>query len=152
LQDAWLHLFSFPEPPDDDDPDDDNPDSALQSGSANQNANGQPYATTAASYPIREMMILVENIAARQVRLSSADWPMWCKRLEQVLIQAKDCDVAQTFRQIGLNPFCPLFAKAFRPEFAEDDKADPGKIYVKALGAVVGAWGLEKATKLGGSE
>lgn len=149
LQDAWLHLASFPMPPDDEDFDDEDLNEPPTRGSGGKNRDARPHVAKGASYPVREMMIIIENIATRQANLSEADWPMWCNRLEQVLIQAKDCDVAKAFRQIKLNPFNPLSSKEFRPEFTGNYEEELGKLYEKALSAIVEAWGLDKAPKLG---
>jgi hypothetical protein len=33
------------------------------------------------------MMILIEDIAAKQAAIPESDWAMWCNRLEQVLMR-----------------------------------------------------------------
>ena len=60
------------------------------------------------AYPVRRMMTLVEDIAAKQASVAQADWSTWCNRLEQVLIQSKDSPVVKAFQAIGLNPLNPL--------------------------------------------
>ena len=46
-----------------------------------------------ASYPVRQMMQLIENIAAKQTAVPKADWTTWCSRFEQCLTQAAGSQV-----------------------------------------------------------
>ncbi len=143
LEEAWLQLANFPMPPEDEElPDGDRADridgvSPDVAGSVTQSFD----------YPVRRMMTLVEDIAARQSIIAEADWDMWCNRFEQVLTRAKDSVGA--FRSIGLNPLHPLFAPAFRPVFAATAQTRHGARYEAALHAVIAAWQLGNCPKLG---
>jgi hypothetical protein len=95
------------------------------------------------------MMILVEDIAAKQAAIAEPDWAMWCNRLEQVLTQAKDSAVVKAFQSIALNPLQPLFAPAFRPAFAATVQTEQGARYEAAINAAISAWQLENCAKLG---
>jgi hypothetical protein len=145
LEEAWIQLANFPMPPEDEE---------LAGGDSVEDidgplADGVALATPPPAYPIRRMMILVEDIAAKQTTIAESDWAMWCNRLEQVLTQAKDSAVIKTFRSIALNPLHPLFAPAFRPAFAATMQTEHGARYEAALIAAISAWQLENCPKLG---
>jgi hypothetical protein len=145
LEEAWIQLANFPMPPEDEE---------LPGGDSvgaidGILADGVTLATAPSAYPIRRMMILVEDIAAKQVAIAEPDWTTWCNRLEQVLTQAKDSAVVRAFQSIELNPLHPLFAPAFRPAFATTAQAQAGARYEAALKAAIAAWQLENYAKLG---
>jgi hypothetical protein len=94
-----------------------------------------------APYPVRQMMELIENIAAKQTALARADWPAWCARLEQTLARIADSPVVDYFRALGLNPLSPLRGAAFRPDFAEADATPEGDVR-GALARVEDKWGV----------
>jgi hypothetical protein len=145
LEEAWIQLANFPMPPEDEE---------LAGGDLVDTidgvvADGIALATPPSAYPVRRMMILVEDIAAKQVTIADPDWAMWCNRLEQVLTQAKDSEVVRAFQSIALNPLHPLFAPAFRPAFAATAQTQQGSRYEAALNAAITAWQLENCSKLG---
>jgi hypothetical protein len=145
LEEAWVQLANFPMPPEDEE---------LAGGDSADAvdgvlADGVALATRPSAYPVRRMMILVEDIAAKQVAIAEPDWAMWCNRLEQVLTQAKDSAVVRAFQSIALNPLGPLFAPAFRPAFAANVQTQEGARYEAALNAAITAWQLENCLKLG---
>ena len=114
LEEAWIQLANFPMPPEDEE---------LAGGDAKSFVDGVTATESTAqahssAYPVRRMMTLVEDIAAKQASIAPADWSTWCNRLEQVLIQSKDSPVVKAFQAIGLNPLNPLLQLSFRPAFA----------------------------------
>ena len=145
LEEAWIQLANFPMPPEDEE---------LAGGESADAidgvlSDGVTLATPPSAYPVRRMMILVEDIAAKQIAIAEPDWAMWCNRLEQVLTQAKDSEVVRAFQSIALNPLHPLFAPAFRPAFAATAQTQQGARYESALNAAITAWQLENCSKLG---
>ncbi len=138
VDDVWRQLQSFPMPPDEEDippPDDPPPD-------GHGRPTGGSATLQAVVYPIRRMMQLVENIAARQTSVPPADWTAWCIRLEQSLCQAANSRVAASFQTLGLNPISPLWQKPFRPTFAETSETPEGRTYEDALKRVESTWGM----------
>ena len=124
-EDVWWQLASFPLPPEKDDEDVSGVEEGGRAGKS-MAASGAP--ATGANYPVRRMMELVEHIAARQTEIREEDWPLWCLRLEQTLIQARDCASVVYFREVlKLDPLYPLFAPCFRPSFAEDKRSECGR-------------------------
>lgn len=149
MEEAWLQLADFPNPPAVDEPDDID-GSADEGGHANPSAiaNDSP----AANYPVRQMMELVENIAATQTGILKHDWHLWCRRLEQTLTLAKGSKAVEYFAKIlQLNPLSPLRHTSFRPDYAEDGASDKGKQYEEALGRVEASWGVNGLAGLGDS-
>jgi hypothetical protein len=145
LEEAWIHLANFPLPPEDEELAGSDAMDAIDGVVAD----GIALATPPSAYPVRRMMILVEDIAAKQIAIAEPDWAMWCNRLEQVLTQAKDSEIVRAFQSITLNPLHPLFAPAFRPAFAATAQTQQGARYEAALNAAIAAWQLEKCAKLG---
>jgi hypothetical protein len=145
LEEAWIQLANFPMPPEDEE---------LASGDAQDAVDGVATTETAtqahaSAYPVRRMMILVEDIAAKQASVVQADWSTWCNRLEQVLIQSKDSPVVKAFQTIGLNPLYPLLQPAFRPAFTLTANTAEGARYEAALHRVTEAWTLQGCSALG---
>lgn len=145
LEEAWIQLANFPMPPEDEELAGSDAMDAIDGVVAD----GIALATPPSAYPVRRMMILVEDIAAKQIAIAEPDWAMWCNRLEQVLTQAKDSEVVRAFQSITLNPLHPLFAPAFRPAFAATAQTQQGARYEAALNAAIAAWQLENSAKLG---
>lgn len=139
FDEAWWALMGFPAAPDDerppgeDDPDDDGDDESDRGGGRSSGV---------APYPVRQMMELIENIAAKQTALARADWPAWCARLEQTLARIADSPVVDYFRALGLNPLSPLRGAAFRPDFAEADTTWEGEMYAALLARLEDKWGV----------
>jgi hypothetical protein len=145
LEDAWIQLASFPMPPEDEE---------LAGGDALTFVDGVTATETgpqarSSAYPIRRMMTLVEDIAAKQADVAQVDWSTWCSRLEQVLVQSKSSPVVKAFQEIGLNPLHPLLQSCFRPAFAAAANTVEGIRYEAALNRVIEAWKLEDLPALG---
>jgi hypothetical protein len=102
-----------------------------------------------ANYPVRQMMQLVENIAAKQTSVSEADWVTWCTRLEQCLIQAAGSNVLEEFLKLNLNPLSPLWHSPFRPHFATTAETNEGRRYEETLKRVEAAWNVAGLSKIG---
>ena len=105
-----------------------------------------------ASYPVRQMMQLVENIAAKQTAVPRPDWIMWCSRFEQCLTQAAGSEVLEEFKAFGLNSLSPLRHSPFRPDFATGSETTEARLYEEALGRVERAWGVAELRNIGGAE
>lgn len=144
LEEAWGQLDNFPMPPEDEDLAE--AESRADSGPAPGDVGA---GSGSADYPVRRMMQLVENIAAKQTRVAPHDWRTWCNRLEQVLVQAAYCGTPSVFVELGLNPLSPLRAKPFRPEFAETDEVPAGQAHKHALDRVEREWQVTWLTPLG---
>jgi hypothetical protein len=144
IEDAWGQLANFPMPPDEEEivPDGDGepPDGP------GQNVSG---ATGSALYPIRQMMQLVENIAAKQTAVNRADWAMWCMRMEQCLTQAAASPVLREFLTLNLNPVSPLWNSSFRPDYALSGETPEGLRYEEALRRVEDAWKVSALRRIG---
>lgn len=144
IEEAWSQLANFPMPPDDEELLDDG-DAGL-SNDATRESQG---ASLAASYPVRQMMQLVENIAAKQTSVSKADWVTWCTRLEQCLIQAAGSSVLEEFLKLDVNPLSPLWHSPFRPAFATTGETAEGLRYQSVLKRVETAWNVDSLTRFG---
>lgn len=144
IEEAWGQLANFPMPPDDEELRPDGDDEPVVG--AAQPSSG---ASATASYPVRQVMQLIENIAAKQTSVSQADWATWCTRFEQCLIQAAGSNVLEEFSQLGLNPLSPLRCPPFRPDFAVTDETPEGLRYEEALKRVESAWNVAELTKFG---
>jgi len=147
IEQAWEQLENFPMPPDDEDLREAN---RIEGGNA---IDGNSLRRSGeVRYPIRQMMQLVENIAAKQTSVQRIDWTMWCRRFEQCLIQASESEVVAEFAKLELNPLSPLKRKPFRPKFAENDATDEGRIFEAALSRVQLAWDVADFADIGGGE
>lgn len=144
LEEAWWQLANFPMPPDDEDL---SPASDFEP-SAHLN---QPPGTTSSSaqYPVRQMMQLIENIAAKQTAVSQADWSTWCARLEQCLVQAAGNAVIKAFSDLEINPLGPLWQPPFRPDFAKTADTPDGQRYEDVLHRVEINWKVAEFNKIG---
>ena len=149
FEEAWWALMGFPAAPDDDPPPgaDDGPGGDDDDDDDGGGGGGGPGGV--APYPVRQMMELVENIAAKQTALARADWPAWCARLEQTLARIADSPVVDYFRTLGLNPLSPLQGEAFRPDFAEADDSPEGAMYAALLARVEEKWGVSALQVIG---
>lgn len=144
-EEAWWQLAAFPLPPEGDEDEPGDPDGAAE-GAASSVAKG----AVGAGQPIRNMMELIENIAERQTKLPAADWELWCLRLEQTLVQARDCAAVAHFRDdLGLDPLRPLLEPPFRPPFAENRKSSEGRRYEETLGKIRADWKVDSLPGLG---
>ncbi|RQS71232.1 hypothetical protein DID96_13670 [Burkholderia sp. Bp8963] len=137
VEDLWWQLASFPMAPDDDAPDrfGEGFDPMLSGAHALPSADGR-------TYPIRQMMELIENIAQRQTAIDEADWHAWCSRLEQTLVRAAGSAGVTAFAELELNPLSPLRAAPFRPGFAETGGNAAGARYEAALRTIEQAWAV----------
>ncbi len=146
IDEIWSQLENFPMPPNNGEDDPGGEPDGIFAGQGQSNG-----ATTTSRYPVREMMQLIENIAAKQTAIRQADWLMWCSRLEQTLSCAKKTDsVVEEFRRQKLNPLSPLSQAPFRPDFALDDESKEGQRYTAALESIAKAWEVDQLEPLGG--
>ncbi|MHB1512369.1 MAG: hypothetical protein ACYCTF_02925 [Acidiferrobacter sp.] len=144
IEQAWWLLANFPMLPDDEDlPLNDDQNVFVASG--RESAASAP----AATYPIREMMRLIENVATKQTAVRQVDWSVWCVRLEQVLVQASDSLTLKVFLESGINPLSPLWEAPFRPAFAESNDTPEGQRYEAALHMVEHEWNVMSLKKIG---
>ncbi len=145
LTEAWWQLASFPMPPDNEE--DASADDGQEAGNTRRTpGNARPGVT---GYPIRDMMQLIEQLAARQTRIAEADWAAWCCRLEQTLMRAADSHTVQVFRELELNPLSPLQAAPFRPDFAESGDTLAGQVYEAVLARIEQAWQVNGLPAIG---
>lgn len=145
IDEAWWQLTDFPMPPADDD------DDGCDEGDENEGKNDKKGCSIPiASYPIRQMMELIESIAAKQTEINEVDWALWCNRLEQTLGQAGDSAPVKYFRdELKLNPLSPLRQQSFRPSFAETNDSDPGKLYDDTLSRIEQSWKINQLSSIG---
>ncbi|CAJ0893556.1 phospholipase D-like domain-containing protein [Ralstonia flatus] len=141
--DAWWQLANFPMPPDDDE------DLGEERGNSPLGLPGSAgRAAHSINYPIRQMMELVESIAAKQTEINEEDWVLWCNRLEQALNQASESPVIKAFHELRINPLSPLRAVPFRPFFAETSQSSGGRLYEDVLSRVEHAWVVEQLSEI----
>jgi len=148
LDEAYWQLADFPLPPDGDE-NDPNGDGGEENGDENHKREAARGSGQPASYPIRQMMELIENIATKQTEIVEMDWPLWCLRLEQTLGQAKECPAVKAFHKLGLNPLSPLWHVAFRPAFAETSDSQAGQLYEITLASIEKAWAVDHLKAIG---
>lgn len=144
---AWWQLADFPLPPDEGEDDD-----GYAGGNENigkDKANVRSVQMT--SYPIRQMMELIESIAAKQTQIDEMDWVLWCNRLEQTLGQASESAPVRYFRDdLKLNPLSPLRHHSFRPLYAETSISELGKLYDDTLCRLEVSWKVNEYSSFGG--
>ncbi len=145
IEEAWSQLDNFPMPPDDEDLPDERTDGEPFDVGVEQRKTGIGTAT----YPIRQVMQLIENIAAKQTSVQRVDWKTWCTRLEQCLIQATEDSVLKEFLELKLDPLSPLMHAPFRPDFAVNSESLEGRRYEKSIKRVKVAWGVNRLGKQG---
>jgi hypothetical protein len=145
IDEAWWQLADFPMPPDDDD------DDGSDGGDENEGKNNKKgHSVPIASYPIRQMMDLIESIAAKQIEVDEIDWALWCNRLEQTLGQACDSTPVKYFRdELKLNPLSSLRYQSFRPSFADTSDSEPGKLYDEMLLRIEESWKVNELSPIG---
>jgi hypothetical protein len=136
--DAWLQLASFPMPPAEEEVGDEGVAGNGANGMVNAGADGH----SISSYPIRDMMALVEKIAQKQTDVDQVDWNAWITRLEQTMFQMTECAMLSEFKTLAINPISPLRHPEFRPAFAEDSSSNEGAAYESVLDRVEGKWGV----------
>jgi len=144
IEEVWSQLANFPMPPDDEE--------LLEDGdaeSAEDAAQRHSGSSSAASYPVRQMMQLIENIAAKQTSVSKSDWVTWCTRLEQCLTQATGSEVLEGFLKLDLNPLSPLWHSPFRPAFASTSETEEGLRYENVLSRLEAAWKVADLGRIG---
>lgn len=154
LEEVWWQLANFPTPPTDEElPPEDGPiiisDDPPGPPDHNSPVLGISSATPEALYPVRKMMQLIENIAAKQTAILKMDWTTWCTRLEQCLIQASDSPVITSFKELEINPLSPLWKAPFRPLFAESAESPEGMRYEAVLRKVELAWNVTSLNNIG---
>lgn len=146
IDEAWWQLADFPMPPDDDGEDDGDGGGDGIEGKGNKKGRS----VRIASYPIRQMMDLIESIAAKQTEIDEIDWALWCNRLEQTLGQAGDSAPVKYFRdELKLNPLSPLRHQSFRPSFADTSGSEPGKLYDDTLVRIEESWKVNELSPIG---
>ncbi|MCY1261637.1 hypothetical protein D9M68_109310 [compost metagenome] len=146
LTEAGWQLACFPMAPEDEG---DNDANDADQGNAGQVRPAGTGGKGVASYPVREMMELVEQIAAKQTLIGEADWASWCSRLEQTLVVAAGSTSAAAFRALGLNPLSPLKAAPFRPDFAESAATAAGQRYEAVLVRLEETWNVGTLAAIG---
>ncbi|MBL4835038.1 MAG: hypothetical protein JKY26_13795 [Pseudomonas sp.] len=146
IDEAWWQLADFPMPPVADDEGD--------AGDENEGKHcSQGRSVPVASYPIRQMMDLIESVAAKQTEINQLDWALWCNRLEQALGQAVDSVPVQYFRdELKLNPLSPLRHQPFRPLFAESSDSESGSLYDETLTRIELNWNVAELSPIEGSK
>lgn len=146
LDQAVWQLLNFPGPArdEDDEPDGDGDGDSGQSGNG-----GRRPEHTGVAHPIRIMMEMVEQIAARQCEIAAVDWQAWCARLEQTLQQAADSRDLAEFKKLGINPLSPLWHAPFRPSYAEDSHSATGLQYEALLDRLERRWQVETLRRIG---
>ncbi len=144
LDEAWWQLANFPMLPDDEDLP---PEDVPVAPSKSKVRSSTP--TPEAIYPTRQMMQLIENIAAKQTAVRQDDWLAWCARLEQCLIQASSSLVLKAFIELEINPLSPLWHVPFRPTFAETAATPDGQRYETTLHRVEAEWNVASFRKIG---
>jgi hypothetical protein len=143
IVEAWWQLADFPLPP--------NEDVDIENNGNEDKGKWTRSPVPAANYPIRQMMELVENIAAKQTEINEMDWEIWCNCLEQILGQARDSTPVRCFRdELKLNPLSPLRHQSFRPSFAETCESGHGKRYEEALEKIAIIWKVSELSPIGG--
>ncbi|WP_422506101.1 hypothetical protein [Stenotrophomonas sp. GZD-301] len=151
LDHAWTQLAAFPRLPEEEEGEGEG-DPGILPDDRRDGPDRRTPPTLGTGTAIRQMMMLIEQIAARQTDVEAGDWTRWCNRLEQSLFQARQCPAVACFVQMQLNPLSPLRAAAFRPVFAEDDTTAAGRHYEQTLCRIALAWGTHDYTALEGTQ
>jgi hypothetical protein len=147
IDEAWWQLATFPMPPDDDGQEDGMERTLNENGCQNTIRAGAEIS----GYPIRQMMELIEKIAAKQTEIDEEDWGLWCDRFKQTLELAVDSGPVKYFRDVlKLNPLSPLRDPSFRPNFAESGDSASGKRYEESLSQIESIWNVNKLHPLSG--
>lgn len=147
IEEAWWQLAAFPLPPAEEGEDDEDGDGGTDKTEGMVTAKGR--STPMSSYPIRQMMELIEGIAAKQTGIEEMDWVLWCNRLEQTLGQTGDSAPVNYFRdELKLNPLSPLRHPSFRPLFAETCDSTAGRLYDDTLGRIEVSWKVNELSPI----
>ena len=146
IDDAWGLVSAFPILPNDDAHDNQSPDESVVAASSIKSKTGS------SDYHINKMMRLIEHIAQKQTAMDKANWAQWCYRLEQTFCLMGKSEVIQYFQRIKINPISPLWAKPFRPDFAEDTHSDAGRLYEELLCKIEMTLKLTNLLKLEGED
>ncbi len=150
---AWDRLDNFPLPPNEQELDDgDDAFTPPPIGTAPRKVFAARAASASSRYPIRRIMKLVEDIAAKQTAIPRADWTAWCVRLAQTMQQTASSPDLASFAALGFNPLSPLRHAPFRPDFAETDATLEGRIYASTLREIEAAWNVGGLIPLGSIE
>lgn len=144
LDEAWSQLDAFPMAQEDDDNTSDDDESSPPSKRPPAGSGA-----SAGSYPVRQMMQLMEKIAHKQTGIGKADWSTWCWRLEQTLLQATSSPVVASFLAWELNPLSVLRVASFVPDFCLKPGSAEMAAYEKTLLQVERAWKVDGLVKLG---
>lgn len=151
IHDVWWQLAAFPQVENEEDPGDGGDESAAPFAHPSPSSGELG---SSLSYPIRQLMELLENIATKQTCIPAEDWPGWCSRLEQTLVRAKDSSTVAFFKAgpgPRLNPLSPLRQSCFRPSYAEDASSPEGQAYEAMLARIEQAWGVNGLASIGGA-
>lgn len=147
---AWWQLADFPAPPETAEEGDAELDEHDADGDGAKRHSGEfSSRVEACIYPVRQMMQLVEGIAARQVEIDEADWALWCSRLEQTLCQMSGCTAVQSFLDMELNPLESLRLASSRPIYAEYPTTQAGRLYEEVLERIEASWGVANMSVAG---
>lgn len=147
IAEAWWQLAEFPLPPHDDEGD--SKDEGSNSNERKDQSKGS--SVSAGNYPIRQMMDLLESIAAKQTEIDVMDWGLWCNSLQQILGQARNSSPVAYFRdKLKMNPLSPLRHHSFRPLFAETCSSESGKLYDETLVQIEKSWKVNGLSQMGG--
>ena len=146
LADAWSCLAGFPQH---DAGDDGDGEDAPADGDRKSRVSSP--SRLESNYAIREMMVLIEQLAERQVAIADQDWNAWCCRLEQTLCLLADSEGVREFQKLKLNPLQPLRARCFRPSYAESGKTSQGLRYERLLDFVEEKWASKSLCPMGDS-
>lgn len=144
IDDVWGLLGAFPALPSEDGNDGQAED---ESGTIVKIAKPD---VDSSGYHINSMMMLIEHIAQKQTSIEQINWQQWCYRLEQTFCQMGKSSVIHYFQRIDINPLSPLWAKPFRPSFAEDTTSEAGCLYEELLHKIEVHLKLTNLLKLGG--
>lgn len=130
-------LGSFPDQPDVEATSVDTSDEELTNGNTPENG-----ARADSVSPLRDVMLALELIAARQTRIHEPQWEAWVARLEQALVRMKDQPMVDAVQKLGVNPLSALRLPAFRPPFCEGPISPQDPLYEHALLRIERAWGV----------
>jgi hypothetical protein len=136
LEEAWWLLEGYPNPTWDEDPEDEENLIDNEIFNSGVDTSSSSVVRRTQSYPLRQMMEFVEKIAMKNTLIAQQDWKVWCNRLEQSIIQTKDDNIYNVFRQMNINPISVLRKSAFRPAYAEDNSTLDGECYEEMLNNV----------------
>ena len=141
-------LANFPMPPEDEELLDDGHNGAP----AIPGSQGAGTDASTARYPVRQMMQLIENVAAKQTCVLYADWTTWCIRLEQCLIQMKRRRGPRGVSEAPAQPDQPLVAHAVFARPSRRRARPAGSLYEGSLRRIEAEWNVSAFARLGGPQ